>query len=123
MRVGPEIAQQDIDYCMERAKATSTEGGTDPGQNAAAGAATSSVVGQPRVVRVVRFSDRRGKAQQRALLAGSSVASRRRLSRDCFGLNRPRHPLGNSWIVAFVKRATSLRDGNSLSTGDLPRAV
>ena len=45
MRVGPEIAQQDIDNCMERAKATSTESGTDPGQNAVAGAATSSVVG------------------------------------------------------------------------------
>ena len=45
LRVGPEIAQQDIDNCMERAKATSTEGGTDSSQNAAAGAATSSVVG------------------------------------------------------------------------------
>ena len=45
MRVGPEIAQQDIDNCMERAKATSTEGGTDSSQNTAAGAATSSVVG------------------------------------------------------------------------------
>ena len=45
MRVGPEIAQQDIDNCMERAKATSTESGTDSSQNAVAGAATSSVVG------------------------------------------------------------------------------
>ena len=45
MRVGPEIAQQDIDNCMERAKATSTESGTDSSQNAAAGAATSSIVG------------------------------------------------------------------------------
>ena len=48
MRVGPEIAQQDIDDCMERAKATSTESGTDSSQNAAAGAATSSVVGAGR---------------------------------------------------------------------------
>ena len=87
MRVGPEIAQQDIDNCMERAKATSTESGTDSSQNAAAGAATSSVVGAAAGGAVVRFSDRRGKAQQREQSAGSSVASRRRLSRDCFGLN------------------------------------
>ena len=45
MGVGREIAQQDIDDCMERAKATSTESGTDSSQNAVAGAATSSVVG------------------------------------------------------------------------------
>ena len=45
IRVGPEIAQQDIDYCIERAKATLTERGGDSKENAVAGAATSSVVG------------------------------------------------------------------------------
>lgn len=45
IRVGPEIAQQDIDFCIERAKATSTERSGDSNQNAVAGAATSSVVG------------------------------------------------------------------------------
>jgi len=39
------IARQDIDYCVERAKATWTESGADGNQNAFAGAATSSVVG------------------------------------------------------------------------------
>jgi hypothetical protein len=45
IRMGHEVARQDIDYCMERAKATSTESGIDPDPNALAGAATSSVVG------------------------------------------------------------------------------
>ena len=45
LRVGPEVAQQDIDNCMERAKATSTESGTDSSQNTVAGAATNSVAG------------------------------------------------------------------------------
>lgn len=45
IRVGPDVAQQDIDNCMERAKATLTESRSDPNQSAVAGAATSSVVG------------------------------------------------------------------------------
>jgi hypothetical protein len=118
MRVGPEIAQQDIDNCMERAKATSTESGTDSSQNAAAGAATSSVVGAAAGGAGGAVFGQAGQGAAAGAVGESSVASRRRLSRDCFGLNRLRHPLGSSWIVAFVKRATSLPDGNSLSTGD-----
>jgi hypothetical protein len=45
LRVVPEVAQQDIDNCMERAKATSTESDTDSSQNTVAGAATNSVAG------------------------------------------------------------------------------
>jgi uncharacterized membrane protein len=45
IRVGPDVAQHDIDNCMERAKAISTERRSDPNQSAVAGAATSSVVG------------------------------------------------------------------------------
>jgi hypothetical protein len=96
LRVGPEVAQQDIDHCMERAKATSTEGGTDSSQNTVAGAATNSVAGAPpRAVPVVRSWDRRRKVPQQAPSAGLSVASLRRSFTDCFGLNRPGHPIGN----------------------------
>lgn len=45
IRVGPDVAQQDIDNCMERAKATSTERPSDANQNAVGGAATSSIAG------------------------------------------------------------------------------
>ena len=58
IRVGPDIARQDIDYCVERAKATSTESSADGNQNAVAGAATSSVVG---AAQAVRSSDRRAR--------------------------------------------------------------
>ena len=39
------MARQNIDYCIERAKATSTESSCDSKENAVAGAATSSVAG------------------------------------------------------------------------------
>lgn len=45
MRVGAEVGQRDIDECMARAEATSTESGNASKGSVAAGAATSSVVG------------------------------------------------------------------------------
>ena len=95
LRVVPEVAQQDIDNCMERAKATSTESGTDSSQNTVAGAATNSVAGAAAGVLVVRSWDRRREVPHQAPLAGPSVALLRRSFTDCFGLNRPGHPIGN----------------------------
>lgn len=45
MRVGAEAAERDIDACIARAQATSTERGDAATGNVAAGTATSSVVG------------------------------------------------------------------------------
>ena len=45
MRVGAEVGQRDIDECMTRAEATSTESGNASTGNVVAGTATSSVVG------------------------------------------------------------------------------
>jgi phage tail tape-measure protein len=44
MRVGAEVGKRDIDECIARAEATSTESGDSTG-NVVAGTATSSVVG------------------------------------------------------------------------------
>ena len=43
MSVGPSVAERDVDDCVARAEAASTEGRN--GENVAAGAASSSVVG------------------------------------------------------------------------------
>ena len=45
MRVGGEVGKRDIDECMARAEATSTESGNATTGNVVAGTATSSVVG------------------------------------------------------------------------------
>ena len=45
MRVGPNVAKQDIDDCMARAQVTASESGGSVGGNAVAGAATGSVAG------------------------------------------------------------------------------
>lgn len=86
MRVGAEVAQQDIDDGIERAKATSTESGADSNQSAVAGAATSSVVER---LQAVRSSDRQRKARERVhfgVVVGSLTQA---LCRDSFGLNGP----------------------------------
>jgi outer membrane lipoprotein SlyB len=45
IRVGSEVAKRDVDECIDRAKATSTESGGSSTGNVVAGSATSSVVG------------------------------------------------------------------------------
>ncbi|MGH7930867.1 MAG: hypothetical protein ACREQV_24105, partial [Candidatus Binatia bacterium] len=45
MRVGPSVGERDVDDCIARAEAASSEGGKTSGENAVAGAAGSSVVG------------------------------------------------------------------------------
>jgi hypothetical protein len=45
MRVGAEVGKRDIDECIARAEATSTESGDASTGNVVAGTATSSVVG------------------------------------------------------------------------------
>jgi len=45
MRVGPDVAKQDIDDCMAQAEVTATESGGSGGGNAVAGAATGSFAG------------------------------------------------------------------------------
>ena len=62
MRVGAEVAQENIDDGMERAKATSTESGADSNQSGCGAAETSSVVER---LQAVRSSDRQRKARQR----------------------------------------------------------
>jgi len=45
MQVGPSVGERDIDDCIARAEAASSEGGETAGENVVAGAAGSSVVG------------------------------------------------------------------------------
>lgn len=45
MRVGPDVAKQDIDDCIVRAEVTGTESGSSATGSPVAGAATSSVAG------------------------------------------------------------------------------
>ncbi len=45
MRVGPDVGERDIDECIARAEAASTEGRATSKENVVAGTATSSVVG------------------------------------------------------------------------------
>ena len=118
MHVGPEIAQQDIDNCMERAKATSTESGTDSSQNAAAGAATSSVVGAaPGGAGGAVF----GQAGQGAAAGavGGVVGSLTQALIQALFRPKPPPPSTRQFVDSCLRqKATSLRDGNSLSTGD-----
>ena len=104
MRVGLEIAQQDIDNCMERAKATSTESGTDSSQNAAAGAATSSVVGAAAGGAGGAVFGQAGQGAAAGAVGGVVGSLTQALIQALFRPKRLRHPLGSSWIVAFVKR-------------------
>src|SRR5947209_19995582 len=45
MRVGPDVGERDIDECIARKEAASTEGRATSNENVVAGTATSSVVG------------------------------------------------------------------------------
>ena len=86
IRVRPEIARQDIDNCMERAKSTSTESGTDSNQNAVAGAATSSVVGAAAGGAVVGQT---AQAAAAGAVGGAVGSLTQALCRHSFGLNGP----------------------------------
>ncbi len=66
MRMGAEVGERDIDECIARAEATSTESGNAAKGNVVAGAATSSVVGAAQGVPVVRLLDGRVKVPQQA---------------------------------------------------------
>src|ERR1044071_368370 len=88
LRVAPEVAQQDIDNCMERAKATSTESGTDSSQNRSQEQRQTVLPAPPRALPVVRSWDRRRKVPHQAV--GGAVGS---LTQTLLhGLFRPKPP-------------------------------
>jgi len=123
MRVGPDVGERDIDECIARAEAASTEGRATSNENVVAGTATSSVVGAAAGGAGGAIVGQAGQGAAAGAVGGVVASLCMRFCRGCSALSRQIYPIGNSSTAASAKKATSQLGGNNCPDRDRVLAV